>query len=196
MRKPNTLTLLALLLIATACQTSSYTWRGNLYQQPQSAPHFELASTQGDVYDLSQQRGRIVLLFFGYTYCPDVCPATVGDAAWLLDHLGPDADQVDFAFITVDPERDTLEQLEAYLGLVNERLIGLRPEPEDLEGLQSAFGVTVVVEPNGDPDHYFITHTARIFLVDQDGLLRANYDFATPRADLLADLEHLLERDT
>jgi protein SCO1/2 len=196
MRKSLPLTLLLLLLLLSACQSPSHTWRGNLYDQPQPAPNFELASTQSDVYDLSQQRGRIVLLFFGYTYCPDVCPATVGDAAWLLDQLGPEADQVDFAFITVDPERDTLEQLAGYLGSVNERLIGLRPEPRDLEGLQSAYGITVVVEPNGDPDIYFIAHTARIFLVDQDGLLRANYEFATPRTDLLADLEYLLGRDS
>jgi protein SCO1/2 len=195
MRKSISLTSLFLLLLLAACQSPSYSWLGNLYDQPHPAPNFELASTQGDEYDLSQQRGRIVLLFFGYTYCPDVCPATVGDAAWLLDQLGPEADQVDFAFITVDPERDTLEQLAGYLGSVNEQLIGLRPEPRDLEGLQSAYGITVVVEPNGDPDIYFIAHTARIFLVDQDGLLRANYEFATPRADLLADLEYLLERD-
>jgi protein SCO1/2 len=180
----------------TACQSAPYEWRGNVYDPANPAPQFELPSTQGGSFRLSDQEDHVTLIFFGYTFCPDVCPATVGDAAWLLDHLGPIADQAQFVFITVDPPRDTLDRLTTYLGAVDDRLIGLRPEPEQLEELLYAYGATFVIEPSDDPEMYLITHTARIFLVDQDGLLRANYDFATPREDLLSDLEYLLENDS
>jgi protein SCO1/2 len=196
MRKSLNLVILLLLPLLAACRQSPYEWRGSLYDPPNPAPDFALPSTQDDTFRLSDQGARITLIFFGYTFCPDVCPATVGDAAWRLDQLGPQSDQVQFVFITVDPQRDTLDRLSTYLGAVDERLIGLRPDPEGLEDLLYAYGATYVIEPSDDPEMYLITHTARIFLVDQDGLLQANYDFATPRDDLLADLEHLLESDS
>jgi protein SCO1/2 len=196
MRKLYPTILLLVLSLLAACGSSPYTWRGNLYDPPNPAPDFELPSTRGDDFRLSEQAGRVTLIFFGYTYCPDVCPATVGDAAWLLDQLGSDADRVDFVFITVDPQRDTLQRLTTYLGSVDDRLIGLRPQADAVEDLLYPYGATFVIEPGDNPDTYLITHTARIFLIDQNGLLRANYDFATPRQDLLADLEHLLESES
>jgi protein SCO1/2 len=182
-----------ILFTLAACQSREYQFHGSPYVSPQPAPEFVIASTQGSEFRLSEEKGRPVLLFFGYTYCPDVCPTTLADVRWVFNELGERSDEVSLVMITVDPERDSLIQLKQYLTIFNPGFIGARAEGEELETLKSAYGVYAGREPSENPDDYLVTHTARVFVIDKDGFLITNYSFGTPKEEILQDLEYLLQ---
>ena len=181
-----------LLLLLAACQAADYQLHGSPYESPQTAPDFIIPSTQGGDFQLAEHRGRFVLLYFGYTYCPDVCPTTLADIRWAFDELGERSDQIDFLMITVDPERDTLDQLETYLAIFDPGFIGARTEGEAYESLKLAYGVYAEREPSDEPEAYLVTHTSRVFLIDKEGYLITNYSFGTPKEEIKQDLEFLL----
>ncbi len=187
------LTLLLNAVLACSCRGRPYEWHGSAYPDPQPAPALALVDTAGRPFDLPLTLGSATLIYFGYTFCPDVCPATAADVAWTMEQLGPQADEVAFVFVTVDPGRDTPAVLRRFLDEFDSRFIGLTGLPEQLEAARQAYGVLAVVEPSADPQGYLITHTARLFLVDPAGLLVVNYPFGSPRPELLADLRHVLE---
>ena len=116
-------TLLLGATLLSGCQ--SYEFKGTLYTDPQPAPDFELTAPNGERFRLSDHQGEIVLMFFGYTSCPDVCPTTLAEARRILEKLGEDGDRVTFLFITVDPERDTPEVLGTYTTAFHPAIVGL-----------------------------------------------------------------------
>ncbi len=187
-------TILALVLtslILTACQ--SYQFKGTQYPDPQSAPDFELTATNGERFQLSDQQGKTVLMFFGYTSCPDVCPMTLAEARRVLEGLGVDADKVTFLFITVDPERDTSEVLGTYVTAFHPAIIGLTGTPSELAAVRQDYGIFAEKEVlEGSAAGYVVNHTARVFVVDAEGRLRLNYPFGTPPEDILEDIRHLI----
>jgi len=180
--------LLLVALSLSSCAPATFRWHGTAYEIPPTAaplpgiPASSLPTTAGPH-----------LVYFGYTQCPDFCPATLGIAAELFEELGDQAEEVRFYFVTVDPERDTPQTLAEYLSAFDSRFIGVRPEVESLPALLAAYGATAFVDPaHSDADSGVIAHTTRLFLVDKDGLLRAHYPFDTQAADLLADVRYLL----
>jgi len=188
-RSPALVGLIALLL--TACQ--SYQFKGTQYPDSQLAPDFELAATNGERFQLSHQQGQVVLMFFGYTSCPDVCPTTLAEARRVLEGLGEDADRVKFVFITVDPERDTPETLGAYVTAFHPAILGLTGAPYELAAVRQAYGIFAEKEVlEGSATGYIVNHTARTFLVDPQGHLRLSYAYGTPPEDILEDIRHLL----
>jgi protein SCO1/2 len=189
----NWLLSLLFLISIQACQTGSHTLHGSPYDPPSEAPEIVASNTTAATFRLSDQRGGPVLLFFGYTSCPDVCPATLGKMTWVFEQLGERADRATFAFISVDPQRDSLERLERHLEHFDPRFIGLRLEGQELAEVMEDYGVHASKATEGDGENYLVTHTARIFLIDSQGRLRTNYDFETPKEEILADLENLLQ---
>ena len=184
--------IIVLLVLLSSCGAPPHQWHGSPYSNPKEAPEITLFDTQGETFRLSDQKGKVVLLFFGYTYCPDVCPATVAEMRWVFDRLGENAERVIFGFVSVDPERDTPDVLENYLKRHNANFYGLWGTSEELEGIKAAYGV-YAEKDSEDPENYLITHTARVFLVDAEGILRTNYSFGTFPEDILADVEYVLE---
>lgn len=185
-------TLLAAAALALgACRPAAPELHGSPLPDPQPAPNFELAATDGAVLRLSDLRGAPVLLFFGYRACPDVCPATLADVRAVFEQLGAAADAVRFVFITVDPARDTPEQLAAHLDRFDTRFIGLSGSEQALRAVWEDYGVAVIPEPPDSGGAQWITHTARLFLIDGQGRLVTTYPFGTPRQELLADLRAL-----
>jgi protein SCO1/2 len=185
-----------LLLVLTAlllagCQPT-YQFHGSPYPQPQSAPDLNLTTTNGQPFNLAAYAGRPVLLFFGYTHCPDVCPATTAEVSQVLDELGPQADQVVFAFITVDPDRDSAAAVRSFLDRFDQRFLGLTGDSAALAQARQAYGV-FAERDSDDPANYTMTHTSRLFLIDPQGRLVTNYTFDEPAEVLLADLRHLLQ---
>jgi protein SCO1/2 len=175
----------------SAC--GSYQFQGTEYAKPNTAPDFELMATDGHRFRLGEQRGQIVLMFFGYTSCPDVCPTTLAEANQILRGLENDADQVTFLFITVDPERDTPEVLSNYVAAFHPAIVGLTGAPNELGAVYQDYGILAEKEElSGSAVGYVINHTARIFLVDAQGRLRLSYAFGTPPEDILQDIHHLL----
>jgi protein SCO1/2 len=169
-----------------------YTFNGVLYQNPEPAPDFSLKSENGE-FVLSDQEGKVVLLFFGYTSCPDVCPSSLSDMKRVFEGLKTGQDLVEVVFITVDPERDTAKKLDEYVKLFNSSFIGLTGDLEQLEPVWDSYGVIREVDQETESmAGYLINHTARIYLVDQNGNLLLTYGFGTPSDEILEDVEYLV----
>jgi protein SCO1/2 len=181
---------LGLALILGACRAAPYEWHGTAYNPPRPAASIQLPASDGTLFDLSAEAGRVVVVYFGYINCPDICPATLGNLAALMEDLGEQASGLRVVFITVDPERDTLPALADYLLAFDPTFIGLRGERAETERILSAYGVYAGMDEAAASHE--IEHSARLFLVDKDGNLLAHYLWDAARPDLLADLEHAL----
>jgi protein SCO1/2 len=170
------------------------TFRGTLYDPPLSAPEIALTRDDGSNFRLSGLRGDVVLLFFGYTSCPDVCPTTLADLRKVNEDLGNTASQVKVVFVTVDPDRDTPEQIQKYVSIFNPDFIGLSGSQEELEPIWKAYGVYRQIDPiPSSATGYLVTHSARVYVIDRDGNLRLSYSYGTPTDDILHDLKILFK---
>lgn len=133
--------------------------------------------------------GRLMLVYFGYTFCPDICPTSLGTMARALDALTP-ARRAHIAplFITVDPARDTPEVMAGYVAAFHPDLIGLTGSPDNLEAAARAYRATheMVPDPEGNPDHYTIDHSSLVYLMGPDGGYRRHFPHGTP-ARIMAD---------
>jgi protein SCO1/2 len=118
-----------------------YTYRGVQIDPPAPAADFTLTDQKNQPFQLSNQRGKVALLFFGYAHCPDVCPVTLSIFSQVRKSLGPQADEVSFVFVTVDPERDTPEALGKYLANFSAPLTGLTGSRAELEPVWKSYGV-------------------------------------------------------
>jgi protein SCO1 len=169
--------------------------RGTTYAEPYPpAPAIDLARSDGAPFQLDHLRGNIVLLFFGYTSCPDVCPTTMAELKTALDKIGPQkADKVKVVFVTVDPQRDTPQRVQEYANHFNDEFIGLSGSDAALARVWSDYGIFRQVAEGSPATGYLVDHTARITLIDQEGSLRSSYGFETPVEDIVHDLKLLLQ---
>ncbi len=135
---------------------------------------FSLPDSSGKTRTLADYKGKVVVLFFGYTHCPDVCPTTMAELSQALQQLGPDdAKRVQVLFVTVDPERDTPELMAQYVPAFNPTFVGLRPgNQEQLTKVTKDFRVYYAKVPGRTPDSYTMDHTAASYVFDTDGKLR------------------------
>jgi protein SCO1/2 len=144
-------------------------------------------------------RGHIVLLYFGYTFCPDVCPTTLANLSAVLHRLGPEAAKVRVLFVTVDPRRDTLPVLGAYASNFSPQVEGLRGTPDALEKLARRYRVAYAVRPETKDHPYTVTHSSAIYVFDRNGtarLLMSSLDTGNAElAGATADLKRLIEED-
>jgi len=185
---------LAVVIVVTSLAYSlrPYRFRGAEMMPPKPAPDFALTDAEGREFRLSDQRGRSVLLFFGYASCPDVCPTTLTEFKRVGTLLGSQADRVRFVFISVDPERDTPEKMLAYARAFDPAFIGLSGPEEQLAKIWRDYGVVQQKEETGSAGGYFVTHTARAFAVDPARNLRMTFPFDADPTDIAADLRYLL----
>ncbi|MES5487919.1 SCO family protein [Bradyrhizobium sp. INPA03-11B] len=137
-------------------------------REPVGGP-FTLTDQAGHARTDKEFRGRLMLVYFGFTYCPDVCPTDLQAIGLALDKLGPDGDQVQPIFITVDPERDTASHLAEYVPLFHPRLIGLTGSADAIRQVADAYKVYYARVPLKDAGDYTVDHTAYIYLMDRDG---------------------------
>lgn len=170
-------------------------FRGTTYVEPYPpASEFALARDDGTNFQLSAMRGNIVLLFFGYTSCPDVCPTTLAELNQALENLNEsDAGRVQVVFITVDPERDTPERTQTYVNHFNSSFIGLSGTQEELSRVWNDYGVYRETVEGTSAAGYLVNHTARVTLIDGDGNLRVSFGFDTPVDDIVHDLKLVLK---
>lgn len=167
---------------------------GTTYGEPYPpAPEFALARADGTSFQLSAMRGKTVLLFFGYTSCPDVCPTTLGELNQAMKQLGDNANRIQVVFITVDPERDTPERVQEYVNHFNSGFIGLSGTEEELTPIWSNYGVYREIVEGTSALGYLVNHTARVTLIDADGNLRISFSFEMPVDDIVHDLKLILK---
>jgi protein SCO1/2 len=136
------------------------------------AKGFSLTDHTGKPRTLADYKGKVVIVFFGYTQCPDVCPTTMAEMAGVMQKLGPQADQVQVLFITLDPERDTQPLLASYVPAFDKRFVGLYGTPEQTAKTAKDFKVFYSKVPGKDPGSYTIDHMAGSYVFDRDGRLR------------------------
>ena len=146
---------------------------------------FSLVDPQGHTVTNRTYRGKWMLVYFGYTYCPDVCPTTLQTISNVLDQLGDKAAQIVPIFITVDPDRDTPKIIGDYVALFDSRLIGLTGSPAQINQAKSAYGVFSRRAASGTDGGYLIDHSAYMYFVGPDGKLRALFQAGTTEADLV-----------
>lgn len=169
-------------------------FRGTAYVEPYPvAADFELIQSNGDIFHLSNQRDKIVLLFFGYTTCPDVCPTTLAELNMALNRISEKAKQVQVVFISVDPERDTSQAAQAYVSRFNPSFIGLSGSLDELGKIWQEYGIFREVTQSDSAAGVLINHTARVTLIDTQGNIRLSYGFGTPVEDIVHDLNLILK---
>ena len=170
-----------------------YTWHGSVFQPAGPAASIPLNDTQGRPFALSQARGKVVLVFFGYTHCPDECPLTMAKLKQVKASLGTAADQVEVVFITIDPSRDTPGVLQAYLSKFDPSFVGLTGPLSALEPVWQAYGVYQQAGGLTGQNSYTVAHSTQVYVIDQSGRLRLTYSTDARAADIEQDLQHLLQ---
>lgn len=169
-----------------------HVFSGAVLQSSEPAPDMTgLVYDDGEPVDLSGLRGDVVLIYFGYTHCPDLCPTMLSTVNRALEGLGPDAERVHTVMVTVDPRRDTPELLDDYLAHFNERFRGVWGDEGAVRSVASTYGVHFEYDEPVD-GNYLVGHTASLMLIDPGGALRIVYPAGIDAADLERDLEELL----
>lgn len=156
------------------------------------AKDFQLPDADGKVRSLQEFRGKAVVVFFGFTQCPDVCPTTLTELAQAKKLLGPMGERVQGIFITVDPERDTPEVLKAYMANFDPGFVALRGTPEQLAALAKDFKVYYKKVEGKTPTSYTMDHSAASFIYDPQGRLRLYTRYGLGAQALADDLKLLL----
>jgi protein SCO1 len=191
--------LMALLLIG-AVAAGVYVFgqptgfRGTTYAEPYPpAPEIALTRANGEELRLSDLRGKLVALFFGYTSCPDICPTTMAELNQAMEQLGDRAGDVQVVFVTVDPERDTPERVQEYVNHFNPDFIGLSGSEPELATVWNGYGVYREIVEGASAAGYLVNHTARVTIIDRQGNLRVSFPFDAPVEDVVHDLKLLLK---
>ncbi|NPA31012.1 MAG: SCO family protein [Chloroflexi bacterium] len=169
-----------------------YAFHGTVLQSAEPAPDFTLMSADGPV-SLSDFRGRIVMLYFGYTFCPDVCPTTLFEVQKTMELLGEDADQVQLIMISVDPLRDTPERLKEYVQYFHPSFIGVTGSEDEIAQVATQYGIYYEKHEGTPATGYLVDHTATLTVVDRKGYVKLIFPYGTPAEDMAADLKYLIE---
>ena len=185
----------AALVLLLASSAAAAEFKGGLLTPPKMAPDFTLTTQDGRPLRLSGERGTVVALWFGYTFCPDVCPTTLAELAQVRSRLGRDGNRFRILFVTVDPERDTQARLREYVSAFSGSFTALTGAPDRLTETRKAYGVVAdkrVVA--GTSAAYLIDHSAFVYVIDPAGRLRLMFPFGMPIEDMIHDIKLLLER--
>lgn len=184
---------LLLILLGVWFVLRPYTYRGTSIEPPLPMADFQLTDQHGADFRLSDLKGKLVLVFFGYTYCPDVCPITLATFRQVRANLTQQADKVRFVFITVDPQRDSPEVLAKHLQNFDAQFIGLTGGEEELAKVWKQFGAYREIRQVEGSQNYLVDHTARIYVLDADQNLILTYPYDIGARILLEDMRHLLK---
>lgn len=181
--------------IATLAFVSLQIWGGGRLDQPAAddvafRAAFELTDHQGMVRTEQDFAGKWMLVFFGFTNCPDVCPTTLSEVAAVMEGLGADADKVQPIFVSTDPERDMPSVLAEYVPLFGAGIIGLTGTPDQIEKTSKTFPIFYErIEEAMAPDGYTMRHTSHLFLFDPEAGFAESWPYGTPAEEILADLK-------
>lgn len=167
----------------------SHELAGAVLEDPSPAPDFTLNGPGNQPVHLSDFAGRYVFIYFGYTHCPDVCPATLATLARVRRDLGEQASQVQVLMISLDPERDTVDELSKFVGYFDPTFIGLTGSKEQIDAAGKTYGLYYARREGTEATGYLIDHTSRTYLIDDKGFARVAYPFAVTSEQLVADLQ-------
>jgi protein SCO1 len=184
--------LAALLLLVAACgsQGPSFSMQDVSGLLPRL--DFRLTDQDGRPVTASDYRGKVVLLYFGYTHCPDACPTTLTTLSEAMRRLGPDAAKVRVLFVTVDPQRDTAEVMRRYVGFFGPQFVGLRGDDDALTALSKRYRIAYHREPPDRNGYYAVDHSSAVFVFDASGRARLLAREGDNPRTIAQDLERLV----
>jgi protein SCO1 len=168
-------------------------FKSGVFDPPRAAPDFSLSGSNGAPVSITQYRGKVVALAFGFTYCPRICPVTLANLAQVYEKLGPAASDVQVIFVSVDPDRDTPARMKEFLSFFNPAFVGATGTARELEALRDAYGVTAKravseIKKLG----YEVHHSTSVYLIDRKGNIRLLAPFGKSTDDILHDIKILL----
>lgn len=179
-------------LSLSGCTESKPTFNAVDLTGAEYARDFKLTDMNGQVRTLGDFKGKVVVVFFGYAQCPDVCPTTMTEMAQVKQKLGKDGDKLQVVFITVDPERDTPEIMKAYMGAFDPAFVALIPTPEQLAAVAKDFKVYYKKVDGKTPTSYSMDHSAAQYIYDPQGRLRLYARYGAGVDPMVADIQALL----
>jgi len=170
-----------------------YMFAGDVIAGSAPAPSLApLVYENGEPVDIEARRGEVVLVYFGYTRCPDICPTTLSAAARGLELAGDPAAGVTLVMVTVDPERDTREAVGEYVRLFDERFRGAWGTEDQVRSVAGAYGVTFGPGESDETGAYWVNHSPQLMAIDREGVLRVVYPVGVDPTELASDLRELL----
>jgi protein SCO1 len=182
---------LALTLAGWRVFAENYQYQGSMIDPPLPAANFQLTDQDNQPFSLNDHQGKVVLLFFGYSNCQDICPITLANYRAIKQRLGNLSGKVDFVFVTVDPEHDTVPVLRSYLAKFDPTFIGLTGSASDLEKVWKSFGVYNARVGSGAQLDQMIDHEARVYAIDAKGNLRMTFPYGMEVDKITQDVQHL-----
>lgn len=169
--------------------------KSGVFEPPRAAPDFALPSSKGGQFRLSDYRGKVIVLEFGYTHCENVCPVSLASLTQARQKLGAQAADVQVVFITVDPARDTAARLRTYLKPFDPSFVGVTGTPAQIASLLKQYGITATKRMiDGSKTDYTMHHSSYLYFVDRAGMQRALMPFGRPSDEIVHDLRLLLQR--
>jgi protein SCO1/2 len=165
---------------------------GTILQSPRPAYNFTFTGPQEKSVSLTDFKGKVVLLFFGYTSCPDVCPTTLQKLHDTMNVLGKQSDNVQVIMVSVDPEKDTFQRINGYLSMFDPTFIGLTGNLDDITVAASQYGVYFEKHPYNEKGAYTVDHTATVELIDPKGFLRVIYPFNATSNSIANDVSYII----
>jgi len=188
------LALFSLLLCGCDAGDKNPTFRTTDITGADFGKDFHLIDHNGQPRQLADFRGKAVVVFFGFTHCPDACPTTLAEIAGALKQLGPVADRVQVLMVTVDPERDTPEILKQYVTALDPHFLGLTGDAEAIARTAKEFKVFYQKSPGANPQTYSVDHSAGTFIFDQAGRLRLYVSYGQGASVFAHDIAELLKQ--
>ena len=164
--------------------------KAGVFDPPREAPDFSVRGSDGTALTLNRYRGKVVVLGFGYTSCPNVCPVTLAVLAQAHRKLGPLGSHVQVIYLTVDPERDNADRLKQYLAAFDPTFVGGTGTAAQMAAVRASYGVTA--EKHGTGSDYAVAHSSFVYLITRDGKLRALMPFGHKADDYVHDISMLL----
>ena len=165
---------------------------GAVIQSNQNAPRMELDAANGETVRMTDFEGQVVVVYFGYTFCPDVCPQTLSKLAESMEILGEKASDVQVIMVSIDPERDTPELLEEYVTYFHPGFIGVTGDSQTVNRVATLYGVYYEAQDGTADTGYTIDHTSTVILVDRSGHLKLVLPFEGTAEEIAADIEYFL----
>jgi protein SCO1/2 len=160
--------------------------------EPAGGGDFSLTDHNGTQFRLSDHRGKVILLFFGYTSCTEACPMILGRINSVFKQLGPDGDKALAVFVSVDPQRDTTGVLRDYVQYFSSHTVALTGKKEEIDAVVKQYGARYEIERSDSTLGYHISHSTDIYLIDQQGTLKSRFKHTDRAALITASVEHLL----
>lgn len=178
-----------------AFQDRGHTFAGLVVNPPQPATDFTLTTRNDQAVALSDLRGQWVLLSYGYTHCPDVCPTTLAILKRAKESLGANSQNVRVVFVSVDPQRDTPDQTQQYVEHFGSDFVGLSGSPTAVATAAQSFGVIYEAKESESAAGYLVSHSAFVYLIDPQSRWRVTYPFGVTAPEIAADLNYLFTEE-